>query len=263
MLDLCKEFYAFNENCQILSLDYIRRYADRIKQIYNVRSYIKKVKIENVSYGYNAIYSFDDKKIRVCYGHIKEMLEEEFKCRFDMHNINHVARFNAELIFALSHECFHGIQLKCAEKYTSKTVAAKLFLDSIDICTYKIEIYDRYYKYIPIETNAEILGKLFGVKFINLLADKKVAENNNAYIAEGILNLFEDSEDNYISPTEIFYKLINEEKRYKEILEHTDLSNYKRMIFGLTVDNQYLDELNALSTKQAKTTDLRKYLKSR
>lgn len=263
MLELCKEYYEFNERCQILSPDFIKRYVEQVKLINNITFGIKEIKNENLQEGCNTGYSFQDRRIYICFSNIIEMIEDELECKFDIHNIDHVARLNKELIINISHECYHGLQAEYLNKSGERTLQGKLFSDSLNERFYKKVSYDECYYYIPTETNATILGRLFGINFINLLTPKEVVEDNNAFIAKQILELFLDEDCNYIIPTETFYEMTGKIKRYKEIMKIRHTDNYKNLILGLDIGQSYIDKLLSLAHKKTKTDNIKIYLKNK
>ena len=261
MLSLCEEYYYYIKKGKILPINFLRRYIKFLSKRYNAKKYIKKIVISEDINDSEATYDFDLKIIAYYHNKIRISIEEDLNCSFDTSNFKHISLYNEKLLLAVTHECIHAAQAYVVDKYGDGNITTKILSDSISVHRYKPEIYLAHYDYFPMEINAEILGSMTTTNFINLLADEEFVFKNNKTMASEILELISD-ENHYISKTEVFYKIIEDEKRYYEIINNMDLSNYKRLILGLEIDNYFISELEQISLGKIEVDNVKRYLKS-
>lgn len=258
MEELCEEFYKYNSKKELLPLSFIKKYTRELTKQFNVSEYVKKVEKGSFNLNYEANYNFDTRYITIFYQSIKDKIYKENKT---INSYDFISLVNTQIIHALTHECIHALQSKKSDM-KDDSIESNIFFDSINIYEHKSHLYLTYYDIFPIETNAEILGKIISTSFINLLADSEAIINNNKVIAEAILDFYIDGTD-IVSPTALFYILINEEQRYDYIMEDKEISNYKRMLLGLPLKDNYFNELIDIKEGITEVKDIKKYLKTK
>lgn len=257
---LCEQFYRYNENGKILPISFLIRYARKLMILMNSGYYLYGVKSCTSFLDYSANYDYDTKIISVFFSQCIRCVEEDNDIRFNKNNYEHISLLNTYLIKAITHECFHGIQHRISNlKEKNNTLEANIFYDSLNIYAHKTYLYNLYYEIIPIEVNAEIMASIYGIEFINMLSEEEALYNNNRCIAEELLShYFED--DKYYSPTKLFYHEIDEKKRYDNLVKNMSISNYKRMLLGLELDDYYINSLKDISDGKIEVARVKTYL---
>lgn len=260
MKELSLEFNKYNKKCKILSLEFLRKYAYNIIKKYGADYYINNIRMHQLLCDYDMIYNFDSRIIDIYIAQIKTDIIYENEVYYKKHPDQYVKTINKNLIYSITHECFHAIQNKfICDIDNMQRLASSLFRDSMQIKKYNMTLYYQLYEYFPIEVNAEIMACLFGTNFLNIAEPNNTALNNMQAIKD-ILNIY-SIDDIYIYPTEVFYKTINEDKRYNELTINISKSNYKRMILGLPIDDYYIKKLEQIKYGNIEVKDVKKYLK--
>lgn len=261
MLGLCREFNEFNKQGKILNIDFIRRYVNYLTGIYDAKDYVSKVRTGILPQNIFASYAPELHRIVISLENIISGVENLESTRRKNFSKEQIEMLNVELIFAISHECIHAVQMMLIETYGNKTTASAIFSDCFDISVNNYDLYKKSYAYIPIEVNANILGKLMAVRFVNRLVSDKTAIENNTIIINEILDIITNSKNQVYSPTKRFYKIIKDQDRYEEIRSKDNLTDYQKLILGLPISNEYVSKLSSVGNKTKEIVKLKQYLK--
>lgn len=263
MIKLCDQFYIFNENRKILSVDFLMKYSRKLMIIMGASDYLHGIK-KSISFSNNlAYYNYNNKIISIFVDRCMRCVEKENNIKFDKNNYEHIALLNTYLIITITHECFHGIQKKISDqKDKNNTLAANIFYDSLNIHAYKPKLYNQYYEIMPLEVNAEIMGNICAIEFVNIFNEEEALYKNNSFVAEEILINYLRKND-FFSPTKLFYQEIDEKKRYNSLIKYAPVSNYERMKLGLELDDYYIDSLIDISAGKIEVANIKTYLKNK
>lgn len=261
MAKLYMDFCRFNEEGKILDLNFLTRYAKSLTHIYNADQNVKKLQIRRLPKDTYALYIFKKHKIIISYENIIKEIELEQRKRFNIRNQSQVIRLNMELLFSVSHECYHAVQESIITDPNNKTIISKLFTDSYYTCCDAPDLYVEGYDYIPIEVNADILGKLKTLKFINMGLAKETAMNNNKIIMNEIKGMITDEDGKPIEVARKFYKIINKEDRYERLMRNCNLSDFQKLFLGLPVSEEYFARISSICDGTTQPEKLKQYLK--
>lgn len=262
MTKLHEEFNRFNKEGDILNLDFLTKYAKSLTHVYHADQFIKNLKIRRLADGAFALYTFGRHNIVISYENlISEINEIYHKKRFNIYDDRQVLSLNVELLFSVSHECYHAIQESIIVDPNNKTIISELFTDSYNVCCNDPDAYDKGYDYIPIEINAEILGKLMALKFVNSELSDELSITNNKLVMQDIKRMIIDKDGNLIVPAKEFYKIIDREDRYEQLMKNCNLSDFQRLFLGLPISEEYFERISSICDGTTKTLKLKQYLK--
>lgn len=262
MLKLIQEFHYYMMEGKLLTIDFIERYVDFIMKIYNASAYVNSVKVEGLDCEFEACYLFRKREIALSFENIVKPLEKSWNTQFDFNDKSHIRKLNLKLLYALSHECIHAVQNKIINTYEARNEMSRILIDSYYVCVMQHDLYNKIYKYMPIEINAEVLGKIIANNFLNVLFDKDTAYKNNCLIIDEILKDYYTENEEIIVPAEKFYKSIGENKRYEEILDTCDLTNFQKFALGFPTDSKYFSKVSSYDKKTIDSMDTKRYFKS-
>lgn len=262
MKKLCNEFYGFCDKNTTLPLNYLKKFAYEYMKIYNAERQYKTIKFKSLDpYDDKCNAVYNDKVITLYKKAIYNYMKESFDFKFDFSIYEHLTYYNTYLINLLMHECTHGIQYDKTIQNV-ENIESYLFQESIYISNNDQALYHKLYNILPTEINAFISSDLDTAQFINMLLDDEDTIYNNKITIESILDKYklDGKSDFIISPTLLFYEEIDELKKLNRILNKFKLSNYKRMLLGLPLDDYYLSLLFDIKEGNEIKGNLKKYL---
>ncbi|HPF83444.1 MAG TPA: hypothetical protein PLV83_04705 [Bacilli bacterium] len=260
MEDLHNTYLNYCDSRKILDIEFLNKYANELLELYNARKYLKNIIIfKNRHSSYFADYLYKEKIIDIYINNIKSDLILGSGIKFNKNNKVLLEKFNRNILFSLSHECFHAVQ-KAICNSDIKNIKKEILIDSFKFQEQDKILYTDNYRYVPIENNAEINSLLYTTDFINngLYDNEKIINNQN--ITEYILDSY-ITDSGYTSPTEIFYaKLYNKDKLDRIMKLSKELSNFEKIIYSLRIEDDVISTLEEVNIGKIKVLDMKDYL---
>ena len=279
---ILKEYVKFNQNKQIITKDYIKRFLLTYINILGYQSYVSNIVVHNNGTSF-AVYTADH-TLSIRYMTIIEYAKKryginEIKTIYDAININN------EIIKVLFHELTHikqkiDMNNKNINPLIKDVISAyKLFkdkqikvdnnvhiynkikllkdggfkLEKLDVVNNEKNLYKKYHDFFPYEYNANLEGLLNLIEF-----EKKAGLINNDYQTK---NLYLFLLTSYItnpfgvkSPQETIYELKGEKL---DVSKYECLTNYERILYGLPINNQTYQKI--MDLRKEKQINFKEY----